>query len=89
MAVTRHQIRALYLDPVADRLLAAVDPQWLNLTLFLVLLVVGVTVLGAVIRKLLAIPATGEDAALSGLSAPLSAPSRGSLAPPGRAARPG
>jgi len=63
MAVTRHQIRELYLDPVADRLVAAVDPQWFNLTLFVVLLLAGLAVLAAVVRKVLTSPATGGEAA--------------------------
>lgn len=63
MAVTRHQIRGLYLDPVADRLVATVSPQWLNLALFVLLLVAGVAVLAVVVRKVLASPASGEVAA--------------------------
>ena len=63
MSITRNQIRALYLDPVADRLVASVRPQYFNLTLFVVLLVVGLAVLWVVVRRVLASPAVGEDAA--------------------------
>ncbi len=41
MAITRHQVRVLYLEPVSSRFEAASAPQWLNFALFAVLLVVA------------------------------------------------
>jgi hypothetical protein len=50
MSVTRHQVRELYLEPVASFLRAGVNPQWGNFLLFLVLLVVALGTVGYMVR---------------------------------------
>jgi len=63
MAVTRHQVRGVYLQPsrLPEGLAAA--PQWGNFALFAVLLVLGLATVAFLVRRVLASPATGDDAA--------------------------
>lgn len=63
MAVTRHQVRLLYLAPSTELTVFRTAPQWLNFGLFALLLVAGLAVVAYMARKVLLSPATGEDAA--------------------------
>jgi hypothetical protein len=63
MSVTRHQIRSLYLAPFREGFAPEIAPQWLNFALFALLLVVALAVVGYMVRRVLAEPATGEEAA--------------------------
>lgn len=63
MSITRHQIRALYLDPYVDLSAFAVRSQWGNFVLFALLLVATLAVVGWMVRKVLTSPATGDEAA--------------------------
>jgi hypothetical protein len=63
MAITRHQIRVLYLAPTTDLGAFTIAPQWLNIGLFVVLLVAAIATVYVMVRKVLASPATGADAA--------------------------
>lgn len=63
MAITRHQVRLTYLEGLADTTAFAVAPQWGNFVLFAVLLVVGLGVVYLMVRRVLAEPATGDQAA--------------------------
>ncbi|MCP4204511.1 MAG: hypothetical protein GY769_21585 [bacterium] len=54
MSITRHQVRALYLDPVAGGLVVPEAPQWGNFALFAVLLVAGLVTVGYMVRRTLA-----------------------------------
>ena len=53
MVVTRHQVRVLYLDPVADLSAFAVLPQWLNFALFAALLVIALAVTVSMTRMVI------------------------------------
>lgn len=63
MAVTRHQLRDVYLEP--SRLPAGpeVAPQWGNFTLFALLLMAGLATVAYMVRRVLADRATADDAA--------------------------
>jgi len=63
MAITRHQVRVLYLEPVTSQLERLSAPQWGNFVLFAVLLVVALATVAWMIRAVLQHPATGDDAA--------------------------
>ena len=63
MSVTRHQVRALYLEPVTADLELATAPQWGNFALFAVLLVAGLAVVAYMARSVLRNPAEGSEAA--------------------------
>jgi hypothetical protein len=63
MSITRHQIRLLYLEPATVRYQFQIVSQWGNFLLFVVLLVVGLLTVGYMVRKVLASPAEGTDAA--------------------------
>ncbi|HEX6200259.1 MAG TPA: hypothetical protein VF150_08350 [Thermoanaerobaculia bacterium] len=63
MAITRHQVRVLYLEPVSSRFEAASAPQWLNFALFAGLLVVALGTVAWMVRAVVRHPAAGEEAA--------------------------
>ncbi len=63
MSITRHQVRALYLEPVTSRFELVSAPQWGNFVLFAVLLVAGLAVVGYMVRAALRNPAQGAEAA--------------------------
>jgi hypothetical protein len=63
MSITRHQVRGLYLDPVASRYEVASAPQWGNFVLFALLLVAGLATVGYMVKRVATSPATGDDAA--------------------------
>jgi hypothetical protein len=63
MTITRHQIRALYLDQWSVRFSFEVVPQWGNFVLFAVLLIGGLVTVAYMIRRVLSSPAEGADAA--------------------------
>ncbi len=63
MSITRHQVRALYLEPVTSRFELASAPQWGNFVLFAVLLAAGLGVVAYMVRAVLRNPATGSEAA--------------------------
>ena len=63
MSVTRHQVRALYLEPVASNFELASAPQWGNFALFAVLLVAGLAVVAYMARSVLRNRAEGTEAA--------------------------
>ncbi len=63
MAITRHQVRMLYLEPVTSKIDLASAPQWGNFVLFAVLLVVALATVAWMVRAVLKNPATGGDAA--------------------------
>lgn len=63
MAVTRHQVRILYLEPISSRFDMASAPQWFNFVLFAILLVVALVTVAWMIRTVVENPATGDDAA--------------------------
>ena len=63
MSITRHQVRALYLEPVSSNFELASAPQWGNFALFAVLLVAGLGVVGYMVRSVLRNPARGAEAA--------------------------
>jgi len=63
MTVTRHQIRVLYLEPAARLHEYVVVPQWVNFTLWVGLLVIGLATVAYMVRRVLTSPATGADAA--------------------------
>ena len=63
MSITRHQVRALYLAADRARFHIASAPQWLNIVLFLVLLVAGLALVGYMVRRVLTSPASGDQAA--------------------------
>ena len=62
MSITRHQLRDLYLEPFRDLPLATA-PQWGNFVLFALLLVAGLATVAYMVRRVVASPAEGEDAA--------------------------
>jgi hypothetical protein len=63
MSITRHQVRALYLDPFTAGFDFLVVPQWGNFLLFGVLLVAGLATVAWMVRRVLTSPAAGADAA--------------------------
>jgi hypothetical protein len=63
MAITRHQVRELYLEPVSSQYTLAVAPQWGNFVLFALLLVAGLATVGYMVRQVLDNRATGDEAA--------------------------
>ena len=63
MGITRHQVRALYLDPVARLDRFQVAPQWGNFALFVLLLLVALGTVAYMTRRVLAEPASGDEAA--------------------------
>ncbi|MCK5375865.1 MAG: hypothetical protein KAJ97_02210 [Acidobacteria bacterium] len=63
MSITRHQVRALYLEPATSQHHFQVVSQWGNFLLFVVLLVAGLATVAYMVRRVLTSPATGEDAA--------------------------
>jgi hypothetical protein len=62
MSVTRHQVRVLYLAPFTGET-PQVAPQWGNFGLFVVCLVAAVAAVAYMARRVLAEPASGEEAA--------------------------
>ena len=63
MSITRHQVRALYLEPATARFELAAAPQWGNFALFALLLVAGLAVVAYMVRSVLRNPAEGAEAA--------------------------
>lgn len=63
MTITRHQVRALYLDQWTSQFSFEVIPQWGNFVLFAVLLIAGLVTVGYMLRRVLSSPAEGADAA--------------------------
>jgi hypothetical protein len=63
MSITRHQVRALYLEPSTAQFSFRVIPQWGNFVLFVVLLVAGLVTVAYMVRRVLTSPASGADAA--------------------------
>jgi hypothetical protein len=63
MAITRHQVRDLYLQPVSAQYELTTAPQWGNFALFALLLVVGLATVAYMVRQVLANPARGDQAA--------------------------
>jgi hypothetical protein len=63
MSITRHQVRMLYLAPIADLIEPKVMPQWGNVALFAVCLVAALAAVGYMVRRVLAEPASGNEAA--------------------------
>jgi hypothetical protein len=63
MTITRHQIRALYLEPSTAQFSFQIVPQWGNFVLFALLLVAGFATVGYMLRRVLTSPASGADAA--------------------------
>lgn len=63
MSITRHQVRDLYLAPVAGEYSPTVVPQWGNFVLFAVLLLVALATVAYLTRRVLAEPAAGDEAA--------------------------
>jgi hypothetical protein len=63
MTITRHQVRVLYLDPVAGQYQLQAVPQWGNFFLFVVLLLAGLATVAYMVKRVLSEPATGEEAA--------------------------
>lgn len=63
MAITRHQVRALYLEPATSRFELVTAPQWGNFTLFALLFIVGLLVLFYMVREVLEHRSTGSEAA--------------------------
>lgn len=63
MSVTRHQVRALYLEPLADSLRAATAPQWALFALFAMLLVAALAAVGWIAWLARRRPGAGEVSA--------------------------
>lgn len=63
MAITRHQVRELYLEPVSSRFTIAAAPQWGNFVLFAVLLVAGLATVAWMVRAVFRHRAAGAEAA--------------------------
>jgi hypothetical protein len=63
MTITRHQVRALYLEPSTAQFSFQIVPQWGNFVLFAVLLVAGLVTVGFMVWRVLTSPASGADAA--------------------------
>lgn len=63
MSITRHQLRAIYLEPFTSQYEMASAPQWGNFVLFGLLLVAGLATVGYMVKQVLGNRARGEDAA--------------------------
>jgi hypothetical protein len=63
MAITRDQLRSLYLAEFTGGVEMLVNTQWLNIVLFTVLLVAGLATVYLMVRRVLTSPAEGEEAA--------------------------
>ena len=63
MSITRHQVRDLYLESAAPMMSPQVAPQWLNFSLFVILLLAALATVYYMARRVLREPATGENAA--------------------------
>jgi hypothetical protein len=63
MTITRHQIRALFLEPSTAQFSFQIVPQWGNFVLFAVALIAGLVTVGYMLRRVLTSPASGADAA--------------------------
>jgi len=63
MAVTRHQVRVLYLDPVSSQFAHDIVPQWGTFGLFAVVLLAGLATVFWMVRRVLTSPAEGDEAA--------------------------
>jgi hypothetical protein len=63
MSITRHQVRALYLEPSTAQFSFQIVPQWGNFALFAVLLIAGLVTVGSMLRRVLTSPASGASAA--------------------------
>ena len=63
MSITRHQVRALYLEASTTQFSFQVVPQWGNFLLFAVLLVAELATVAYMVRRVLSSPASGADAA--------------------------
>jgi len=63
MTITRHQIRALYLEPSTAQFNFQIVPQWGNFVLFALLLVAGLATVAYMVWRVLTSPASGADAA--------------------------
>jgi len=63
MSITRHQVRELYLAPVASQTTLATAPQWGNFVLFALLLVAGLATVAYMVRLTFTGRATGAEAA--------------------------
>jgi hypothetical protein len=63
MAITRHQVRALYLAPLTENYRPVVSPQWVNFLLFVICLVAALAVVAYMTRRVLVERASGDEAA--------------------------
>jgi hypothetical protein len=63
MSVTRHQVRASYLEAWTAGSDVLVVPQWLNFALFALLLVAGLVMVAFMVRRVLSSPESGDSAA--------------------------
>jgi len=63
MSITRHQVRALYLEPATRQFEMLVVSQWGNFLLFALLLVMVFATVAFMVKRVLASPASGTDAA--------------------------
>ncbi len=63
MSITRHQVRALFLEPSTAQFNFQIVPQWFNFMLFALLLVAGLATVGYMVWRVLTSPASGADAA--------------------------
>jgi len=63
MSVLRHQVRDLYLAPFADRFVTPTAPQWGNLALFALCLVLALATVAWMVRRVAVDRATGDEAA--------------------------
>lgn len=63
MSLTRHQVRALYLEPFTSQSTHVVTSQWGTFGLFVVILAAGLATVGYMVRRVLTSPADGADAA--------------------------
>jgi hypothetical protein len=63
MSISRHQIRAIYLEPVTSRFRLETAPQWGNFILFALLLVAGLYTVYYMVKEVLESRAAGQDAA--------------------------
>jgi hypothetical protein len=63
MSITRHQVRALYLEPSTAQFSFQIAPQWGNFVLFAALLVAGLATVAYMVRRVVTSPASGADAA--------------------------
>ena len=63
MSITRHQIRAIYLEPATSQFRLETAPQWGNFALFAVLLVAGLYTVYYMVKEVFESRAVGKDAA--------------------------